>query len=102
MVGDGDAWRLQIVPIHSLLLLSPLSLLQRITKAINRNVEMVSSARALKAGDTFSVKDIKVGKWCCMLHGDCVRSLVLGWMACVGPGLNKLNEPPPPEIPHGT
>lgn len=33
---------------------------QRITKAINRNVEMVSSARALKAGDTFSVKDIKV------------------------------------------
>ena len=33
---------------------------QRITKAINRNVETVSSARALKAGDTFSVKDIKV------------------------------------------
>ena len=34
--------------------------LQRITKAINRNVEMVSSARAQKAGDTFSMKDIKV------------------------------------------
>lgn len=41
---------------------------QRITKAINRNVEMVSSARALKAGDTFSVKDIKVCKACSM-HG---------------------------------
>lgn len=34
--------------------------LQRITKAINKRVEMVSSARAIKAGDTFSVRDIKV------------------------------------------
>ncbi len=35
----------------------------RITKAINQNVERVSSARALKAGDTFSVQDIKaIGK----------------------------------------
>lgn len=40
----------------------PLCAVQRISKAINRRVEMVSSARAIKAGDTFSVKDIKVRK----------------------------------------
>ncbi|EWM29852.1 hypothetical protein Naga_100017g7 [Nannochloropsis gaditana] len=35
----------------------------RITKAINQNVERVSSARALKAGDTFSMQDVKrIGK----------------------------------------
>jgi hypothetical protein len=35
----------------------------RITKAINQNVERVSSARALKAGDTFSMNDVKsIGK----------------------------------------
>jgi hypothetical protein len=33
---------------------------QRITKAINKRAEMMSSSRALRAGDTFSVKDIKV------------------------------------------
>ncbi len=52
---------------------------QRITKAINQNVERVSSARALKAGDTFSVKDIKVRAYL----PACLKSVRCRCVACL-------------------
>ena len=67
---------------------------QRITKAINRNVEMVSSARALKAGDTFSVKDIKVGTFMCIyvsVHVCGCNSYVVGCRRPLSGGLDSHN-----------